>query len=100
MLARRPVKLLTIFICIYWGARNYPGLNFMPLEIKKQNRESSQSLVRRFQRRIQQSGLLFRARKIRFRDKKKSEQLKKRGALRREELKKEYKKLKKLGSQK
>ncbi len=69
----------------------------MALEILKQERESSQSLVRRFQKRIQQSGLLLRARKIRFRQRRKSEQMKKRAALRREELKKEYEKLKKLG---
>jgi len=69
----------------------------MPLEILKQDRETSHSLVRRFQKRVQQSGLLLRARKIRFKERKKSEQMKKRAALRREELKKEYEKLKKLG---
>jgi hypothetical protein len=69
----------------------------MPLEILKQERETSQSLARRFQKRVQQSGLLLRARKIRFKERKKSEQMKKRAALRREELKKEYEKLKKLG---
>ncbi len=69
----------------------------MALEVKKQNRETSQSLVRRFSKRVQQSGLLLRARKIRFRERRKSEQMKKRAALRREELKKEYERLKKLG---
>lgn len=69
----------------------------MVLEIKKQERETTQSLVRRFGRRIQQSGILVRARKNRFRKKAKSRQAKKKAALRREELKKEYKKLKKLG---
>ena len=69
----------------------------MALEILKQERETSQSLVRRFQKRIQRSGLLLQARKIRFRQRRKSEQMKKRAALRREELKKEYEKLKKLG---
>jgi len=69
----------------------------MALEIKKQERETSQSLIHRFSKRVQQSGILFRARKIRFREKKKSEQMKKRAALRREKLKKEYEKLKKLG---
>jgi len=69
----------------------------MVLEIKKQGRETSQSLIRRFTKRVQQSGLLLRARKIRFRERRKSEQMKKRAALRREELKKEYEKLKKLG---
>ncbi|MDI6591707.1 MAG: hypothetical protein QME61_02090 [Patescibacteria group bacterium] len=72
----------------------------MILEVKKQNRETSQSLIRRFTKRVQQSGILVRARKIRFRERKKSEQMKKRAALRREELKKEYERLKKLGERK
>jgi len=69
----------------------------MALEIKRENRETSQGLVRRFQKRVQQSGLLLRARKNRFKVRKKSEQMKKRAALRREELRKEYEKLIKLG---
>ncbi len=69
----------------------------MPLEVKKQERETSQSLVRRFSRSVQQSGILVRARKTRFKERKKSEQMKKRAALRREELKKKYEKMKKLG---
>jgi len=69
----------------------------MALEVRKQEREGAQSLVRRFQKRVQQSGLLLRARKARFRVRRKSEQMKKRAALRREELKKEYEKLDKLG---
>lgn len=69
----------------------------MTLEVKKQERESGQSLVRRFGRRMQQSGILVRVRKNRFRKKAKSPLAKKKAALRREELKEEYKKLKKLG---
>ena len=69
----------------------------MPLEVKKLDRETSQSLARRFQKRVQQSGLLLRARKNRFKVRKKSEPMKKKAALRREELKKEYEKLIKLG---
>lgn len=69
----------------------------MVLEVKKQERETSQSLIRRFGRRIQQSGILLRARKTKFRERPKSKQAKKRAALRREELKKEYQRLKKLG---
>ncbi len=69
----------------------------MGLEIKKQERETSQGLIYRFQRSVQQSGLLFRARKARFRQNKKSRQMKKRAALRREQLREEYEKLKKLG---
>lgn len=69
----------------------------MALEIKKQNRETVQGLVRRFARRIQQSGILLEARKKRFKARGKSEQMKKRAALRREELRKHYEKLKKMG---
>ena len=69
----------------------------MGIEVKKQERETSQALIYRFSRSVKQSGLLFRARKTRFRQHKKSRQMKKRAALRREELKKEYEKLRKLG---
>ena len=69
----------------------------MSLEVKKQNRENSQSLVRRFARSVQQSGILIRARKIRFRSRKKSNNMKQKAALRREEKKIEYTRLKKLG---
>ena len=69
----------------------------MALEVKRKEKESSQNLVRRFTKSIQNSGILLRARKIRFKERKKSEQMKKRAALRREELKKEYEKLRKLG---
>jgi len=69
----------------------------MTLEVKKQERETSQSLVRRFGRRIQQSGILLRARSGRFYKRAESHQAKKRAALRRNELRKKYEELKKLG---
>jgi hypothetical protein len=69
----------------------------MALEVRKQGKETSQSLVRRFTKRIQQSGILLRARSIRFKEREKSEQMKKKSALRREELKKKYEFLKKFG---
>ena len=69
----------------------------MILEVRRKERESSHSLIRRFSRRIRQSGILLRARKARFRKKSKSRAMKKRAALRREELKKEYEKMEKLG---
>jgi ribosomal protein S21 len=62
----------------------------MVLEIKKQDRENSQNLVRRFSRRMKQSGILMEARSSRFRKRGKSENMKKKSALRREELKKQY----------
>lgn len=67
------------------------------LEVRKKERETSQNLIRRFTKNIQRSGILLRARKIRFKERKKSEQMKKRAALRREKLKKEYERLRKLG---
>ncbi|MCD6148839.1 hypothetical protein J7J18_05710 [bacterium] len=69
----------------------------MPLEVKKRPKETSQALVRRFNRILKQSGILFRARKLQFREREKSREMKKREALRREEIKKRYKKLEKLG---
>lgn len=69
----------------------------MGIEARKQNRETSQSLIRRFSRKIQQSGILLRARRARFRKRLKSRQMKKKAALRREETRKEYERLKKLG---
>jgi len=69
----------------------------MALEIKKQERETNQALIYRFSKSVQRSGILLRARKTRFRHRQKSRQMKKRTALRREQLKEEYEKLRKLG---
>jgi len=69
----------------------------MALEIKRQNRETSQSLVRRFTQRLQRSGVLIRARRSRFKTRTKSDGAKKKEALRRAELRQEYLKLEKLG---
>lgn len=69
----------------------------MSLEVQKKERETTQSLVRRFVQKVQKSGILRRARFIRFYQRSKSRQMQKRAALRREELKKEYEKKKKLG---
>lgn len=68
----------------------------MPLEVNKKDRESSQSLIRRFSKNIKRSGILLKARESMFKKREKSDQMKKRSALRREELRKEYKKLKKM----
>jgi ribosomal protein S21 len=69
----------------------------MGIEVKKQERETPQSLIRRFTKRVQKSGVLLWARTSRYHKRSKSRQMKKRAALRREELRKEYQKLKKLG---
>lgn len=71
----------------------------MTLEVKKKEKESSQSLMRRFQKAVQQSGILLRVRKARFKERRKSKGMKRRAALRREEMKKEHERLKKLGKE-
>lgn len=69
----------------------------MALEVKKREKETPQSLIYRFAKAIQKSGILIEARERMFRVKKLSEEKKKRTALRREELKKYYQELEKLG---
>ncbi|MFH1036823.1 MAG: hypothetical protein V1756_02070 [Patescibacteria group bacterium] len=69
----------------------------MALEVRKQDRETSQSLIRRFSTGMKKSGILVRARKIRFVQREKSPDMQKKAALRREELKIEYKKKEKSG---
>ena len=69
----------------------------MSFEVKKRTGESSQGLLRRFSKRIRQSGVLLRARRIRYRKKPLSYGAKKKKALRKEELRKKYEKLEKLG---
>ncbi|OQX01013.1 hypothetical protein BWK69_00175 [Candidatus Parcubacteria bacterium A4] len=69
----------------------------MYLEVKKQERENSQSLARRFTKGLQRSGVLFWARKSTSLQNEKSRNGKKKEALRREDRKKEYEQLRKLG---
>jgi ribosomal protein S21 len=69
----------------------------MVLEIKRKPKETTQSLIRRFSQQFRRSGILIQARKIRFKDKIKSPGAVKKAALRKEELKKHYQKLAKLG---
>jgi len=69
----------------------------MPLEVRKQERENTQSLIRRFSRGLQQSGILLRAKKLRFRHRPKSHSALKKAALRRVVLKKEYEQMRKMG---
>ena len=70
------------------------------MKIQKQLRETSQSLVYRFTKAVQKSGVLIEARKRRFSKRVKSDNLQKRAALIREEKKKEYEKAKKMGTKK
>jgi ribosomal protein S21 len=67
------------------------------IEVKKKDNESFESLMKRFSRKVQQSGILVRARKIRYHERSKSENLKKRSALRREENRQKREEMKRLG---
>jgi len=69
----------------------------MGLEVKKSERENSQNLIRRFAKRIQRSRILAQKRAGLFYKRKKSRQMQKLSAIRKELLKREYDKLKKLG---
>lgn len=67
------------------------------VEVKKKDNESFDSLLRRFNRKIQQSGVLVRARRIRFFDPGKSRNLQKVAARRRTQIRNEKEELKKMG---
>ena len=69
----------------------------MPIDVKKQERENTQALIRRFTKRVQKSGVLLKARKSRFHQRSKSQQMRRRAALRREKLRQRYQQLEKLG---
>lgn len=67
------------------------------IEVKKKDRESSESLIRRFGRMVQQSGVLVQARRSRFRADEKTKRELVQGALYKEKVRKVVKKLKKMG---
>jgi ribosomal protein S21 len=67
------------------------------IEVKKKDRESSESLIRRFSRKVQQSGVLVQARKSRFRAEEKTRREVREGAMYRTKVKKIVDRLKKLG---
>ncbi len=69
----------------------------MPLTVIKQPHESSYNLLRRFTAKIKKSGILLEVKRKMFKKREKSKQLKRHSALRREEKKQYYEKLKKLG---
>lgn len=67
------------------------------IEVKKKDRETAEGLIRRFSRRVQQSGVLLSARKGRFYAKPKSRRQLRLSAQYRAKVKKEVDKLKKIG---
>jgi small subunit ribosomal protein S21 len=67
------------------------------VEVKKKDHESFESLLRRFNRKIQQSGVLIRARRTRFFEPAKSRNLLREAAQRRAENRAKREELKKMG---
>jgi small subunit ribosomal protein S21 len=67
------------------------------VEVKKKDNESFESLLRRFNRKIQQSGVLIRARRTRFFEPVKSRNLTRAAAQRRTIIKAQKEELKRLG---
>ena len=67
------------------------------VEVKRKEGESFESLLRRFNRKIQQSGVLVRARRVQFYEPRKSRNLMRVSARRRSELAEEREELRKLG---
>ena len=69
----------------------------MSIEVKKQQGETTRGLLRRFSKRIQQSGVLVRARKERFHEKEKTRRERRNSAVYRVKIGKEKEKLRKMG---
>jgi len=69
----------------------------MPLKVRKNLKESTQSLVARFTQKLKKSGILLEARRRRFKKRAKSKETKKRSAIYRDKKKKEFEKMKKSG---
>ncbi|HMR55275.1 MAG TPA: 30S ribosomal protein S21 [Candidatus Doudnabacteria bacterium] len=67
------------------------------VEVKKKEHESFDALLRRFNRKIQQSGVLVRARKTRFFEPVKSRNLQRANAIRRSELREIREEQKRIG---
>lgn len=69
----------------------------MAIEVRRKEREPIGSLLRRFTRRVQQSGVLLDARKGRFYQKPKTRRQIKASALRREQLRGQRREMMKMG---
>ena len=67
------------------------------VEVKRKERESVGSLLRRFSKKVQQSKMLIQAREIRFRQPQKSRTERRKNALKRNEIRQEKEVLRKLG---
>ena len=81
----------------YWPTCSVESRWNSLVEVKKKDNESFDSLLRRFNRKIQQSGVLVRARKTRFFEPTKSRNLQRTNAIRRSELREIREELKRTG---
>ena len=66
-------------------------------EVKRKKSETFESLLRRFHKKLQQSGRLIQSRKIRFHEKSKNKTRTRREAIRRNEIQSKREYLKKIG---
>lgn len=67
------------------------------VEVRKKDSETSESLIRRFSKKVQQSGVLIRAKKSRFYEPAKNKRKTKDDALRRKDIKSKKEYLRKIG---
>ena len=67
------------------------------IQVRKKEKETPESMIRRFSRRVQQSGTLQRARKLRLRRDEKSKTERRNEALYKTKIRKEIGRLKKFG---
>jgi ribosomal protein S21 len=67
------------------------------IEVKKSENESTIGLIKRFTKKIKESGILSSARYLRFRNRPKSDLRKKKEAIKKDQLKKKIDYLRKLG---
>ena len=67
------------------------------VQVQRRDRESLESLIRRFNKRVMQSGKLYLARKVRFFERPKSRNLQRTSAIRSAEIRAEKDLLRKLG---
>jgi len=72
-------------------------IKYMAIEVNKKPKENTNAMLRRFSRKVQLSGVLLEARKSRFKQRKKSKNLRKKEAVYKEQKRKEIEKKKKLG---
>lgn len=67
------------------------------IEVRKREGESNESLIRRFTRKVQGTGLIIQAKKRRFREPELNKNARRKSALRRATLRTKYEYMKKIG---